>query len=82
MIHENQPNEYDTLTYEGEEYKIKWYQGYLFATEELADVLLDNNGDYVSDKAQEIDERIAYYFDTADFDGKSGSELFKAYELN
>lgn len=76
----NKADEFDTIKFDGEEFKIKWYYGYLFATEELADVLLDNNGEYISDEAGKLDERIGYYFLDEDFDGKTGEQLYN--EMN
>ena len=78
----NEADEYDTFEYDGKEYPIKYYGGYLFATEELADAMLNEDGEGKDSKARNMDERIAYYFDEDDFEGKTGKELYEEYNKN
>jgi len=80
--HFNQANEFDTFEYNGEQYPIKWYGGILFATEELADAMLDDDGIGKDSKAQNMDEKIAYYFDDDDFVGKTGEELYQEFDAH
>lgn len=76
----NSKDEVGHITYNGESYEIKWYAGFLFATEHLHDVLIgDETGLPVSDEAELLDEKIAYYFDIEDFNGRDGKELYDAY---
>ena len=83
MEHYNKKDEIGNITYNGKTFDIKWYQGYLFATEELAAVIMDDDtGLAVSDEAEKLDEKIAYYFDEDDFYGKDGKELYELYENN
>jgi hypothetical protein len=77
----SQANEFDTFEYEGIEYPIKWYGGILFATEELSDAIIDEETGYGKDgKAMNMDDRIAFYFSSADFEGKTGKELYEYSE--
>ena len=76
----NAKDEVGHITYNDEKFEVKWYGGFLFATEKLSDVLMDDNtGLAVSDDADLLDEKIAYYFDVEDFEGKDGKELYDAY---
>ena len=76
----SQANEFDTFEYEGKEYPIKWYGGTLFATEDLADVMIGEDGYGKDDRAMGMDDRISFYFDEEDFHGKSGKELYEYVE--
>lgn len=70
----------DYITYNGEQFEVKWYAGFLFATEKLSEVLMDyDTGLAVSEDAELLDEKIAYYFDVEDFHGRDGKELYDAY---
>lgn len=80
MEHYSKSNEVETLQYNGKEYHMKFYQGYLFGTVALADDIIgQDDGLPINDDAEKIDENVAYYFDEDDFYGYSGKELFDRY---
>lgn len=72
----SQADEFDTIEYNGIEYPIKWYGGTLFATEDLSDAMIDENGMAKDDMAEDMDDRIAFYFPDNEFSGKTGKELY------
>lgn len=78
MEHFSGANEYSILTFNGKEFHFKFYQGFLFATEELADEIYDEStGLAVSVEAEKLDNNIAFYFDEDDFYSRSGKELYE-----
>jgi len=78
MEHFSEANEYSILTFNGKDFHFKFYQGFLFATEELADEIYDEStGLAVSEAAEKLDNNISFYFDEDDFYSKSGKELYE-----
>jgi hypothetical protein len=81
MPHFSKANEFDTITFKGKDYRVKFYQGFVFATNDLEEVVYDyDSGEAFDDDASKIDDKIACYFDESDFNFKDGKELYKMFE--
>lgn len=70
-------NEFDTFEFDQVKYPIKWYGGILFATEDLSDAMIGEDGVGINPVAVRMDEKIAYYFEEGEFHGKTGEELYQ-----
>lgn len=67
------------INFKGVEFDTVEYEGIVFATMDLADVLIDDNGLFVNDEARKIDNTIAYYFEPAEFYNKTNVQLYNLY---
>jgi hypothetical protein len=56
-----------TIKLNGKTYETKTHNGYVFASESLADAL------------SEVDNQIAFFFDDETFSASSAEELYKEY---
>lgn len=50
-----------TINFNGKNYPARHIDGHIVSVENLEEVLLNDDCDYVSDKAKEIDEEIYFY---------------------
>lgn len=77
----SQANQFDSITFRGKQYPIKFYYGFLFASDELEEQIYDyDTGVAVDDEAERIDDMIACYFDRSSFNHMDGKELYEAFE--
>ena len=68
------------LEFNGVTYPIKEYNGYIFATENLFNDLTDTSGELVSEKAEETDNLIAFYYEEEEFNTSTPKELFEIWD--
>lgn len=55
------------------------YEGLVFATMDLADALITDEGLFVSEEARQIDNTITYYFEPSEFYNKTNVQLYNFY---
>lgn len=75
----------DTLIYKDKSYQLWWifYEDFrfCFSTTELQDQLLDSSGNYRSELARLIDERIVYFLDEQERMNVTYQNLLRYAEL-
>lgn len=67
------------ITFKGVEFETVEYEGFVFATMDLADSLITDEGLFVSDQARQIDNTITYYFEPEEFYNKTNVQLYNLY---
>lgn len=67
------------VTFNDLDYDTVEYEGFVFATMDLADALITDEGLFVSDEARAIDNTITYYFEPAEFYKKTNVQLYNLY---
>ena len=67
------------VKYDGKEYPIKKYNGYLFATETLFNELINEGDEFKNQDAENIDNSIAFYFEKDEFHSNNPKQLFKIW---
>lgn len=68
------------IEYNGTQFPTKSQNGYTFATEELFTALTDkSSGDFLDSAAEEIDNKIAFYFDNEDFTENTPKQLLEIF---
>ena len=65
----------ETIEFNGLYYPVVDADNLRFSTVSLLDALYDVDGNPISDRAKEIDESIAYYFEDSTFYSKSINQL-------
>lgn len=68
-----------SVTYRGGEYEIKEFNGYFFAADSLFAAITHEDGEPLDGEAEDIDNRIALFFDDEEFAENSGENLFEIF---
>lgn len=76
----------ETITYRGEEYILKSFNDYTFASAKLYDAMTDPEGEpwdiHDDEETTNLDRRIAYFFDDEDFQENTPEQLYEIYDLH
>ena len=69
-----------TITYNGEKFKAREVDGLLFAHTDLGHRLFVEDYKYRDAEAEEVDNEVAFYLDSEEFDNMTDDELTAYYE--
>lgn len=76
----------ETIIYRGEVYKLKSFNDYTFASDELYHAMTDPEGEpwdiRDDEETTNLDRRIAYFFDEEDFEENTPLQLYEIYNLH